>query len=222
MTTVTVIIGPTASGKTLLAEHLASISQGEIINADMGQFYEPLTIGTAKPLWRIKPFACHLFDIVTTPTEFNASVFRTAVIDCVHRCTAHQKKPFIVGGSLFYVKSLFFPPYSIKQIEHHSPIDTITDSATLWRMLNEIDPDRAQAIHPNDRYRITRALTLWHTTGQKPSTLNPQFNAPFDACIIALEPSEKELKEHIAARTAHMINEEGWIQEAEHLIHTPW
>jgi tRNA dimethylallyltransferase len=222
MATALVIIGPTASGKTALAEHLASTVPGEIINADMGQLYEPLTIGTAKPLWRSKPFACHLFDMLTTPTEFNASAFRTAVIDCVDLCSARHTKPVIVGGSLFYVKSLFFPPHSIKQIEPSSPIDTTTDAATLWRMLNDIDPDRAQAIHPNDRYRLTRALTLWHTTGQKPSTLNPHFIAPFDACIIALEPPEHELKERIAQRAAHMINEEGWIQEAEHLMHTQW
>lgn len=229
-----IIVGPTASGKTALAEKLAGrpaiatsaarATAGEIINADMGQFYTPLTIGTAKPLWREKPFRCHLFDIIDTPETIDVrryrSLVRTAVDDCLNR----QKLPIIVGGSLFYVQSLFFPPREVAPQQVQSEINFEADTATLWEMLNTIDSERAQALHPNDRYRIERALKIWQTTRQKPSSLKPLYEAPFDIPveIIALEPPREMLAERIYQRTTQMIYQEGWIEEAEALIGTPW
>ena len=71
-----VIVGPTASGKTSLSEALAHELNGEIINADVGQIYAPLTIGTAKPLWQDYPFKAHLFDIVDQPIDINIMEYR--------------------------------------------------------------------------------------------------------------------------------------------------
>ncbi|MFA6263426.1 MAG: tRNA (adenosine(37)-N6)-dimethylallyltransferase MiaA [Candidatus Babeliales bacterium] len=221
---VIIIIGPTASGKTFLAEHAAIHYNGHIINADMGQFYTPLTIGTAKPAWRDKPFKCHLFDVIDTPETIDVKRYRHMVQTTVNDCLAQHTLPIIVGGSLFYVQSLFFPPHDIECNGEELPIDFETDTETLWNMLNAIDSERAQALHPNDRYRIVRALKIWQTTHQKPSTLKPCYNAPFTTPthIIALEPSREELCERIQQRTTNMIYQEGWLEETETLLDTPW
>ena len=60
---VIIITGPTASGKSGLADELALKFNGEIINADVGQFYKPFSIGTAKPDWINQPVKNYLFDI---------------------------------------------------------------------------------------------------------------------------------------------------------------
>jgi tRNA dimethylallyltransferase len=221
---VIIIIGPTASGKTFLAEHAAIHYGGEIINADMGQFYTPLTIGTAKPVWRDKPFKCHLFDVIDIPETLDVRRYRQMVQTTVDHCHAQHTLPIIVGGSLFYVQSLFFPPHTIEYKGEESPIDVETDTQTLWNMLNTIDSERAQALHPNDRYRIVRALNIWQTTRQKPSTLKPSYRAPFAAPthIIALEPPREELCKRIQQRTTDMMYKEGWLEETEKLIDTPW
>ncbi|MFA5307343.1 MAG: tRNA (adenosine(37)-N6)-dimethylallyltransferase MiaA [Candidatus Babeliales bacterium] len=222
---VIIIVGPTASGKTALAEHLATHHNGEIINADMGQFYTPLTIGTAKPLWREKPFRCHLFDIIDTPETIDVRRYRSLVRMAVDDCLQRHKTPIIVGGSLFYVQSLFFPPQEIKEHQEALPeIDFEQDTDALWQLLLTIDAERAQALHPNDRYRIVRALKIWQTTRQKPSSLKPHYEAPCDVAteIIALEPPREVLAERIYQRTTQMIYQEGWISEAETLMGTPW
>ena len=66
-THVLIISGPTASGKTDLSLKLGSHFFGEIINADVGQFYSPFSIGTAKPAWKLLSPLHHLFDIIDTP-----------------------------------------------------------------------------------------------------------------------------------------------------------
>jgi tRNA dimethylallyltransferase len=221
---VIIIVGPTASGKTALAEHEALHYNGHIINADMGQFYTPFTIGTAKPAWRDKSFTCHLFDVIDIPETIDVKRYRHMVQTTVNDCLAQHAPPIIVGGSLFYVQSLFFPPHAVEYKDDVLPIDFEMDTETLWKMLNTIDSERAQALHPNDRYRIVRALKIWQTTHQKPSTLKPSYNAPFaiPTHIIALEPPREELCERIQQRTSNMIYTEGWLEETETLLDTPW
>jgi tRNA dimethylallyltransferase len=239
---VVIIVGPTASGKTALAEHIAGLpatslaeaikkrrrvalaTAGEIINADIGQFYTPLSVGTAKTAWRNKPFKCHLFDIIDKPEMLDVRRYRDMVRVTVDDCLKRNKLPIIVGGSLFYIQSLFFSPREQEIQESTTVIDFETDTDTLWHMLNTIDPERAQALHPNDRYRIVRALKIWQTTHEKPSLRKPQYEAPFaiQTRIIALEPPREELAERIQQRTTHMLYQEGWIEEVEKLLDTPW
>ena len=69
---VLVITGPTASGKTSLSYDIANHLSAEIINVDMGQFYTPLTIGTAKPDWKNISTKSWMFDILDTPKDLTA------------------------------------------------------------------------------------------------------------------------------------------------------
>ena len=65
-----ILYGPTGVGKSDFALELARVVSGEIINADVGQFYKPLTIGTAKPDWQTSDIPHHLFDILDKPVDF--------------------------------------------------------------------------------------------------------------------------------------------------------
>jgi tRNA dimethylallyltransferase len=223
---VIIITGPTASGKTHLSELVAQRIGGEIINADMGQFYVPLTIGTAKPDWQNAPVKSHLFDIINTPTELNVAEYRRLVFECAHQIIQRKHVPIIVGGSFFYIKSLFFPmSESIENIVTDGisrEIDFSASSQNLWDLLNAIDPERAKVIHQNDRYRVERALKIWQQTGQKPSMFQPKYDPLFSAFIISLEPHREELLARINQRTDLMIKHDGWIDEAERIINTPW
>ncbi len=105
-----IITGPTASGKTDLSLAIAREIDAEIINGDVGQFYTPLSVGTAKPDWRNQEVPHHLFDIISEPQDFSVSAYRQLVIDTAEKVWQRGRLPIIVGGSLFYIKSLFFPP----------------------------------------------------------------------------------------------------------------
>src|SRR5438105_3757180 len=96
-----IIFGPTGVGKSDLAERIARNMPAEIINMDMGQFYAPLTIGTAKPDWRNACVPHHLFDIVNTPIDFSVVSYRESLIKCLNDVWGRGKIPIVVGGSGF-------------------------------------------------------------------------------------------------------------------------
>src|SRR3989304_9304630 len=223
-----IIVGPTASGKTGLSYAIATLLSCEIINADTGQFYTPLTIGTAKPDWRHNSVHSHLFDILDVPKDLSSYKFCGMALDAMQHITAASKMPILVGGSLFYVKSLFFPQKNLDQEPvlyqdvNVQPNPMNNNEQMLWQQLYSIDPERAEKIHMNDVYRVKRALEIWKKTGQKPSAYAPQFVPACNTVIVALCPPKEMLKQRIMERTVHMVEQEGWIDEARHLINTPW
>ncbi len=216
-----IIIGPTASGKTDFSFALAQELSAEIINSDMGQFYQPFSIGTAKPDWKNESTPCHLFDLLDKPQDLGVVPYRNLVFEKIHEITKNGKTPIIVGGSHFYVKSLFYPPVS-----YDSDKETLKQQGDLeynWEKLNHIDPVRAQQIHPHDTYRIKRGLDLWHITGEKPSSLAPTFIQEFPVIFVVINPDDATLKQRIEQRTINMLNkQDGWLQEVERLLGTEW
>lgn len=220
-----IITGPTASGKSSLAEQLALEYNGQIINADAAQMYTPLSIGTAKPDWRASPIPQHLFDIVNTPIDTSVIAYRAMVIEKVNELTVLHKPIIIVGGSLFYITSLFYPPLPLirsDQQNKNAQDDSLDGTLAPWEQLNQIDADRAQELHPNDTYRIQRALAIWHTTGRKPSLHKPVYNPPFHATVMCINPDRAVLHQRINERTIAMIHDGGWIRETESVTGSDW
>lgn len=213
------IFGPTAVGKTDLAIQLAQKFSAHIINMDVGQFYTPLTIGTAKPDWRSMPVPHHLFDVVDQPVNITVAHYREMVMSLMHELWGQGTLPILVGGSGFYLKSLFFPPAAT----HVVTSDEMHEESTqeLWLKLYAIDPDRAEAIHNNDRYRIARALAIWQGTGKKPSEQKAEYCPPAPYTLLSLQRDRDDLYQRIDARVFEML-QAGWIDEAKKLRHSAW
>lgn len=213
-----IIAGPTAVGKTGIALSLAQKLPSEIINGDMGQLYKPLTIGTAKPDVARQEVPHHLFDVLDTPVDCTVTRWRELVMQKIEEITARNRTPILVGGSGFYLKSLFFPPEGDSGV---SAPQAEGDPSVLWKKLESIDPERARQLHPNDFYRIQRALSIWERTGKLPSTVKPIFKPliPF-ACFVLMRDRE-ELYRVIDERAVTMLNE-GWIDEVRSLEDTQW
>jgi tRNA dimethylallyltransferase len=210
-----IITGPTGVGKTDVALDLASRLPIEIINADSGQFYKPLTIGTAKPAWHLSPIPHHGFDILTEPILYTVVEYRAYVEQLCNEIWGRGKIPLLVGGSLFYIQSLFFPPRA-RQISTQCP-----EVDPSWDALYAIDPLRAQAIHPHDTYRIARALTLWQTTACKPSSLSLVYEPWCYANLIFLTRQKELLYQRINERVIQMF-EQGFVNEVLPLQDTAW
>lgn len=211
-----IIFGPTGVGKTDFAEKLARYFESEIVNADLGQFYTPLSIGTAKPDWRSSPIAQHLFDCINEPQTITAMHYRDMALQVCQEIENRNALPLLVGGSGFYIKSLFFAPCKGTVKKEH----TLPENSS-WELLNQIDPERATQIHPHDKYRIARALDIYYITGKKPSSQAPVYTAPTSFCFIYLTRDKQDLYERINKRTQIMM-EQGWIEEVKRLQNTPW
>lgn len=216
-----IVTGPTASGKTSFAQDLALACNASIINADVVQMYTPLSIGTAKPDWRSNPVPQYLFDCVSDPIDTSVVAYRRMVIEKVDELTKLGKPIIIVGGSLFYITSLFYPPHPMIPSQDASTGVALDTNLTPWEQLHQIDTQRASELHPNDIYRIQRALAIWQKTGCKPSLSKPVYKPPFQATIIWINPDRTLLTERINKRTIEMMHS-GWIEEAELIMGTPW
>lgn len=209
-------MGPTGVGKTEFAEHLGNEIPIEIINGDMGQLYTPLTIGTAKPDWRNSTIPQHLFDYLDTPRSCTVMEYRNLLLATMHEIWQRNSVPVIVGGSSFYMRSLFFPPQPMVPYGNLPTDLSGKETTTLWHHLNQIDPQRAQQIHQHDRYRIMRALAIWYEQGILPSTQRPQCHVPGRALVLFLQRERAELYERINKRVNAMM-QSGWIDEVKNL-----
>ena len=211
-----IITGPTGVGKTDLALNLTKkMPQAEIINADVGQLYKPLTIGTAKPDWQNCAIPHHLFDVIYEPVNFTAIEFREHVRQLIKEIKKRSRVPIIVGGSSFYINALFFPPQQgtdVKKRQYDA------DTETLWGELNAVDPKRAAEIKKQDRYRIERALDIWYSLGVMPSLYKPTFDPVAPASFIVVTRDIEELYTLINDRVSKMFKM-GWIDEVKTLSH---
>lgn len=212
-----IIFGPTGVGKTDFGEHLAAQLPAEIVNADLGQFYTPLSIGTAKPNWQASPIPQHLFDIINEPHEMTVARYRDHVLQTLDGIWERNKIPVIIGGSGFYIKSLFFPPQA-SSIKSNQDYFIEGDG---WKQLYAIDPERALKIHPHDMYRIKRALAIYHATGKKPSAYQPIYQPLGSFCFVYVTRQRSDLYSRIDQRVRLMLDE-GWIDEVERLKDTAW
>jgi tRNA dimethylallyltransferase len=245
---VLIVYGPTAVGKTAFVEELIAQSRGfawphsfEVINGDMGQLYAPLAIGTAKPDLKNPQVPHHLFDVLEEPINFSAYDYRLRCARLIPEIMARGNVPIIVGGSGFYVRSLFFPPHASDDTDirnhksdqqgdqkrgsltedrpadnHHDGDGRQDGDHQAWHELFAVDPERARALHPHDMYRIERALALWKKTGTRPSQFLPQFDPIAQCKVIYLDRERDDLVERINRRVVEMF-ELGWIGEVASL-----
>lgn len=190
---VIILTGPTGVGKTEFSQKLAQKISAknrsgeknsvEIINCDVGQFYRSLSIGTAKPDLSEQNITHHMFDIIDRTESISVTNYRKKVQKIINEIWARGNIAMIVGGSLFYILSLFFPPIDSGEISpdksanelHNKPIEQLITPQQLWQKLYAIDPERAKEIDKNDTYRLQRALQIWQTKSISPSSLKPEF-----------------------------------------------
>ena len=216
-----IIYGPTGVGKTDLSLALAEKFPIEIINGDLGQFYVPLSIGTAKPDWRHEAVAHHLFDVLDKPENFTVVQYRALLLQKVADIQARGKIPVIVGGSGFYIKSLFFPPKNCDDVvENHQQEESVyrhCSNQELWQLLESKDAQRAQKLYVTDRYRIERALALLDR-GIVPSACQPDYiSLDSDVLLVFCNRPREQLKERIKKRTESMLLA-GWLHEVSTIL----
>lgn len=219
-------MGPTASGKTDAAIHLAQHYDIEIINADAAQVYKYMDIGTAKPSALELSKAPHrLIDFVEPTASYSAAKFRIDALDEIARAISKNKTPVLVGGSMFYFKALEQGLSPLPQANAEVRQKLEQQSKTIgWHALHDklskIDPAAALTIDKNDPQRIQRALEIFEITGQSQTelTLASQKNSmPYDPIKLVVMPYERKvLHRRIEQRFMQML-EKGLIEEVESL-----
>jgi len=214
------ILGPTATGKSELAVAIAEHLDGEIISADARAIYRELNIGTAKPPPHLRArVPHHLIDLLDPTEHYDVMRFRQDVLKALEEIRARGKLPIVVGGSTLYISALtgtfFAGPKADPQIRQRLEAQP---QEHLRKRLEEIDPEAAQRIHPNDKVRTVRALEVYELTGLPISRWHKESKVPFPYQFtkIGLTLNRKILYERINARVEQMLAS-GLLEEAKAL-----
>lgn len=223
---VIVICGPTGIGKTELSLTLAEEFNGCIVSADSMQIYRHMNIGTAKPdAWDRSRVPHYMMDICDPDEPFDAARFSMEGRRAVDEIRGLQKIPFVVGGTGFYIRALLHglfdalpgDPNITRQLEAASEIHGIQ---ALHDRLAVCDPEAVARIHPNDTYRIIRALAVFETTGLPASEVQKAHgfkDSPFEVLSIYLNMDRAVLYERINQRVDAMIAV-GLLEEVRQLL----
>ena len=221
-----VICGPTGIGKTSAAIRLAQEFSGEIVSADSMQVYREMDIGTAKPSTEEQQqVAHHLVNVVSPDEPFDAAVFSQMADTVINDLAGRNLLPFVVGGTGLYIKAL------VHGLSRARPADeTVLNrlkeeanrrgSEVLHQRLAACDPQAAERIHPNDAFRITRALEIFESTGQPITRYHEEHqfaDRKYRALKICLTADREILYERIDRRVDIML-QQGLLGEVENLL----
>jgi len=157
---VVAIFGPTASGKTAVAEAVADRLGGEVVSADSMQAYRGLPILTAQPE---RP--TRLVGIWPLSHEGSVAEYAALAHNSIDELLSTGRTPVVAGGTGLYLRAtltdLDVPPApAAKQRERWERIYDRLGAERAHSALAERDPDAATRVHPNDRRRVVRALEL--------------------------------------------------------------
>ena len=219
------ITGPTASGKSELAEGLARRFPIDIISVDSAVVYRGMDIGTAKPTQEIRrEIPHHLIDIRDPANAYSAADFREDAINVVEQVLSRGRIPCLAGGTMLYLKAL---KQGIVQLPSADPVvrQEISERALRdgWPEIHAelalVDPEAAARIGPNDPQRLQRALEVYELTGRALTDHHRKGNpdCPFDLVEVAILPERELLHQRIAERFQKMLHK-GLVHEVGRLL----
>ncbi len=224
------VLGPTASGKTGLAIALAKRLNGEVVSCDSMQLYRGMDIGTATPTVEERDGVVHhMFDIVEPEEEFSAADYAKIAAGVIEDIASRGKLPILCGGTGMYHDSLMrITGYSEGEKDEALRdklyrIAAEQGNEVLHARLRAIDPEAADAIHPNNVKRVVRAIEVFETTGKtKTETDREQIagEVPYDDTVFVLEFADRDLLYSRIEKRVDIMMNDGLEEEARNLLCT--
>jgi len=202
-----VIVGPTASGKTLLAVELAQQFDGEIICADSRTVYKGMDIGTAKPSAEEQQSIPHWgLDLVEPSERFTAADFKKYAEQKIDEIRSRGRVPFLVGGTGLYVDAVLFDYQFGGEVDsvYREELEkmTVDELHAYCNNNNILLPENAK----NKRY-VIRAIE------QKSISVKGKTAPISNSIIVGIATDKEQLRTRIAKRTEQLF-ENGVVDEA--------
>jgi tRNA dimethylallyltransferase len=201
------VFGPTASGKTAVAEAIAERIPAELVSADSMQVYRDLPVLTNQTPARL---------VAIWPLEHEASVgeYQRLAHEAIDEILAAGRTPIVVGGTGLYLRAalaeLELPPAPAPGVRARwERLYDERGAAAAHAELVERDPGAAAAVHPNDRRRVVRALEL----AAAGSSLRPERDrlwtdeTRLPSLVFGLDVPKEVLEKRIVARTHAMFQQ---------------
>lgn len=215
-----VVLGPTASGKSRLAVHVAERVGGEVLSVDALKVYRGMDAGTAKPTEEERARAPHHgVDLVDPDEEFSVTEFLDYAEPVLKQIRERGHVPVLDATAPYYLKALIYgldrgpgPQTGFRAEMETRPLDE------LYAELKESDPQSAERIGPADRKRITRALEIIEFGDKLPSEVE-RWDEPRDDfrwTFTGIRWLREMLYERVRERALTMFDA-GWIEEVKRI-----
>lgn len=218
------VVGPTASGKSALAEEVAARLESSVVSVDAMQVYRGMDVGTAKtpPAERRVPLL--MVDVVDPTEDYSVRLFQRDARSVVDGLLAAGRVPVLCGGTGLYLNAVIddmeFPAgeKGCASRERYERLAAERGAPALHALLAERDPESAALIHPNNVRRVVRALEMLDegvSYARHHEGLHERA-ARYDARLWGLTMSRERLYRRIDERVDAMVNQ-GLLEEVREL-----
>lgn len=190
------------------------------------QIYRCMDIGTAKPTPAEQAAAPHhMIDILDPDENFDAAAYADMASGIIRQAIARQRTVFVVGGTGFYIKALIHglfaegptDPAVRRRLRQKGEAE---GAGSLHGQLQKIDSAAAEKIHPNDTYRLIRALEVFEITGETLTVFQQRHGFQeqrFDTLAFGLSWPRPVLYDRINRRVEMMMSQ-GFEDEVRQLL----
>lgn len=219
------IVGPTASGKSEIADIVAETLDSAVVSVDAMQVYQGMDIGTAKVPVAERRVPLLMVDVCDPGDDYSVELFQADARNCVDALLSNGRTPVLCGGTGLYLDAVIdemeFPAGAVGNVtrSRYEAIAAEKGVEALYVSLKERDPKSAELIHPNNVRRVVRALELLDEGTSYASkhgglkTRSPHYASN----IFALTMNRERLYRRIDARVDIMF-ESGLVNEVETLM----
>ena len=219
------ISGPTASGKSALADEVALRLNTDVISVDAMQVYRGMDIGTAKTPVADRRVPLQMIDVADPDEPYSVALFQRDARKLIDDRLASGYIPILCGGTGLYIQAVLeemrFPQGEVDD-ERRTRYNALAEQLGadgLYSLLEQRDPRSAAAIHPNNVRRVVRALEMADEgvsyADQRAGFAHPSEHYP--SLRFALTMDRSRLYRRIDARVDLMI-EAGLVDEVSRLL----
>lgn len=204
------VMGPTASGKTPLAELISARLSAKLVNADAFQVYRGMDVGTAKPLDKSR---YELLDIKNPNEAFGVGEWVSRALPILESAFEQGQHLIVVGGTGLYIRALF-EEYEAMNGSPHPDLRERVDACPIEKVREELQtlyPERAAKVDLKNPVRVRRALEKALSPTPEPVTI-----PPFKKLKLGIIPTAEVLGPRIEQRVDQML-QNGWVSEIEGL-----
>jgi tRNA dimethylallyltransferase len=220
------VVGPTASGKSVLGVWLAEQLGGEVVACDSTQLYRGFDIGTAKPTAvERRGVPHHLIDVLGPEEPATAGGYRQAALDVLADLRNRGRLPIFTVGTGLYLRALLegladVPQRSEELRERLRLSAREHGHGHLHKVLQRLDGEAARKISVGDEQKLIRAIEVCLITKKPLTELHRRGRAPLQGwhpLKIGLAPERESLYARIHERTDAMLAR-GWLEEVRSLL----
>ena len=217
------ILGPTASGKTTLAAHLAAKLHTEIISADSRQVYRRMDLGTGKDLadYEVEgqPIPYHLIDIAEPGTKYNVFQYQQDFLRAYKDIADKGKLPIVCGGSGLYIESIL-RGYRMEDVPENKALRQQLEGKSLEELTEILKTYKTlhNTVQTDTAKRAIRAIEIADFYEQHGISQTAEGNQPLFHPLVIGVRIDRELRREKISRRLRQRLDEGMVEEVKGLL----